>query len=260
MYPEPLIEALLARYRQSGRDNPLILKKTAKETVSVLSVTQDGEACTVVIKEARFASLFSRLRNTLFRSRARRNWIGARALRVRGVPTPDALALLECREGLLPGRTILITRYVDGSQELNDYVLQRYNRVLSEEETRHKKRFIAELAGVIRDMHEKGIYHADLKSNNILVGEEADSWRLHVVDLDRLRCGRRLSFAERANNLAQINASVAACITPADRMLFFRHYAQGTPLAKEGKRYFRRIMDIGRKKNTRPYGLMFKQS
>jgi tRNA A-37 threonylcarbamoyl transferase component Bud32 len=181
-------------------------------------------------------------------------------LRVRGVATPDALALLECRGGLLLGRTILITRYVDRSQELNDYVLLRYNRALSEEETRHKKRFIAALARVIRDMHNKGIYHADLKSNNILVCEEADSWRLYVVDLDRLRCDRRLSFEERAVNLAQMNASVAACITPADRILFFRHYAQGTPLAKEGKRYFRRIMDIGRKKNTGPYGLVFKQS
>jgi tRNA A-37 threonylcarbamoyl transferase component Bud32 len=260
MYPEPLIAALLDRYQQTGRDNPLILKKTAKETVSVISLTQDGKACTVVIKEARFASLFSRLRNTLFSSRARRNWIGARALRVRGVATPDALALLECRGGLLLGRTILITRYVDRSQELNDYVLLRYNRALSEEETRHKKRFIAALARVIRDMHNKGIYHADLKSNNILVCEEADSWRLYVVDLDRLRCDRRLSFEERAVNLAQMNASVAACITPADRILFFRHYAQGTPLAKEGKRYFRRIMDIGRKKNTGPYGLVFKQS
>jgi tRNA A-37 threonylcarbamoyl transferase component Bud32 len=260
MCPEPLIEALLDCYQHPGRDNPLILKKTAKETVSVLSVTQDGETCTAVIKEARFASLFSRLRNTLCRSRARRNWIGARALRVRGVPTPDALALLEHRGGLLLSRTILITRYVDRSQELNDYVLQRYNRVLSEEETRHKRRFIAALAGFIRDMHDKGIYHADLKSNNILVGEAVDSWRLQVVDLDRLRCDRRLSFEERANNLAQMNASVASCITPADRMLFFRYYAQGTPLAKEGKRYFRRIMDIGMRKNTRPYGLEFKQS
>jgi tRNA A-37 threonylcarbamoyl transferase component Bud32 len=260
MYPQPLIEALLDRHQHPGRDNPIILKKTAKETVSVLSVTQEGEACTVVIKEARFASLFSRLRNTLFRSRARRNWIGARALRVRGVSTPDALAMLECRGGLLLGRTILITRYVDRSQELNDYVLLRYNRPLSEEETRHKKRFITALAGIIRDMHNKGIYHADLKSNNILVCEEADAWRLYIVDLDRLRCDRRLSFEERANNLAQMNASVAACMTPADRILFFRQYAQGTPLAKEGKRYFRRIMDIARKKNTRPYGLVFKQS
>jgi tRNA A-37 threonylcarbamoyl transferase component Bud32 len=257
---EPLIEALLDRYQHPGKENLRIVKQTAKETVSVLSVTRDGESCTAVIKEARFASLFSRLRNTLFRSRARRNWIGARALRVRGVSTPDALALIECRRGLLLGGTILITRYLDRSQELNDYVLLRYNRVLSEEETRHKKRFIAALAGFIRNLHDKGIYHADLKSNNILVGEEADSWRLYVVDLDRLRCGRRLSFEERANNLAQINASVADCITPADRMLFFRHYAQGTPLAKEGKRYFRRIMDIGRRKNTRPYGLVFKQS
>ncbi len=259
-YPEPLIEALLHRYQQSGRDNRITLKQTEKETVSVLSMEQNGKSCAAVIKEARFASVLSRLRNTLFASRARRHWIGSRALRVRGIPTPDALALLEYRRGMLLRRTILITRYVDRSHELNDYVLLRYNHSLSDAEKEHKIRFIATLAGVIRDMHDKGVYHADLKSNNILVCEEADAWRLQVVDLDRLRCGRRLSFEERANNLAQINASVADCITPADRILFFHRYSQGTTCAKEGKRYFRRIVEIGRKKNTGPYGLVFKQS
>jgi tRNA A-37 threonylcarbamoyl transferase component Bud32 len=257
-YPEPLIDALLNRYHQPPQDNPLILKKTAKETVSVLRAEPGGGAYKVVIKEAIFASLFSRLRNTLFRSRARRSWVGARALRVRGISTPDALALLEYREGMVLCRTILITRYVDRSQELNDYVLMRYNHTLSAEESRHKKRFIAALAGLIREMHARGIYHADLKSNNILVVEEGDAWNLHVVDLDRIRCGARLSFEERANNLAQINASVAACITPADRILFFRQYAHGTPIAGEGKRYFSRIMAIGQTKNTGPYGLVFK--
>jgi len=260
IYPEPLIEALLDRFQHPGRDNPIILKKTAKETVSVRSVTQDGDVCTVVIKEARFASLFSRLRNSLFPSRARRNWIGARALRVRGISTPEAIALIEYRIGLLLHRTLLLTRYVDQSHELNDYVLMRYNRVLSEDAARHKKRFIAALAGLIRELHEKRIYHADLKSNNILVRETGDGWSLYLVDLDRIRCGRRLSFEERANNLAQINASVAACISPADRSLFFKRYAQGTPLAKERKRYYKKIVAIGRRKNTRPYGLIFPQS
>jgi tRNA A-37 threonylcarbamoyl transferase component Bud32 len=260
VYPQALIDELLNRYRQQfPGGHPRILKKTPKETVSVLRLTHGGEEYRVVAKESRFASLFSRLRNSLFRSRARRNWIGARALHVRGISTPEAIALIECRSGQLLQRTLLLTRYVDQFHELNDYLLMRYNRRLTEEEARHKRRFLAALAGFIRDMHDRGIYHADLKSNNILVREAGDGWNLYVVDLDRIRCGGRLSFRERANNLAQMNASVAACMTPSDRVLFFKRYAQGTPLTKERKRYFREIMAIGRRKNTRPYGLVFKE-
>lgn len=258
-YPEALIDTLLENYHTVSRDHLMILKKTPKETVSLLSATYDGEAYRVVIKESLFNTFFARLRNSIFRSRARRNWIGTKALRVRGISTPDALALLEYRAGVLMRRTLLLTRYVEQSHELNEYVLMRYNRTLSEAELRRKKRFIAALAGLIRDMHQKGIYHADLKSNNILVREEGDAWKLSVIDLDRIGFRSSLSFNERANNLAQMNASVAACITPVDRMLFFKHYAQGSDLAKQGKKYFKQIMKIGRKKNTRPYGLIFKQ-
>jgi len=144
-----------------------------------------------------------------------------------GIPTPDALALVEYRSGLLSKRSLLFTRYVDGARELNEYVLSRYGGALSPATRQQKKRFIQALAELIRDMHAKGIYHADMKSNNILVREDGDAWKLFIIDLDRVRIRKSLSFTQRANNLAQINASVAACITPADRILFFRHYAKG---------------------------------
>lgn len=259
LYPEDLIETLLKRHQQASQDDRVILKKTSKETVSVVSATGSGMEYRVVIKESHFTTFLSRLRNTIVRSRARRNWIGAQALHVRGIATPDAMALVEYRSGVLLRRTLLLTGYVVGSHELNEYVLMRYNPAASAEAVRHKRRFIAALAGLISDMHEKDIYHADLKSNNILVREEGDGWNLYLVDLDRIRCGPPLSFRERANNLAQINASVASCITTADRVFFFRQYAHGTPLIKSAKRYFRQIMAISRKKNTIPYGLIFKQ-
>jgi len=156
-------------------------------------------------------------------------------------------------------RSLLFTLYVEGARELNAYVLSRYGGALSSATRQEKKRFIQTLAELIRDMHARGIYHADMKSNNILVREDGDAWKLFIIDLDRVRFRKSLSFKQRANNLAQINASVAACITPADRILFFRHYTKGRLPALEAKQYFRQIMTIGRKKNTRPYGLEFKE-
>ncbi len=257
--PAGLLDTLLKAHAYPSRDTTATLKRTAKETISLLTATHDGIDYKVVVRESFCATFLARLRYTLFPSRARQNWIGARALRVRGIPTPDALALVEYRSGLLSKRSLLFTRYIEGACELNEYVLSRYGGALSPATRKQKKRFIQTLAELIRDMHAKGIYHADMKSNNILVREDGDAWKLFIIDLDRVRLRKSLSFTQRANNLAQINASVAACITPADRISFFRHYAKGRSPAPGAKKYFRRIMDIGRKKNTRPYGLVFEE-
>ena len=110
----------------------------------------------------------------------------------------------------------------------------------------------------MKKLHDSGIYHADLKSDNILVSlDDNSNVDFYFVDLDRVYFKDRLSFEQMANNLAQINASISDCITPADRLKFFRIYAKGTSRMINRKRYFKRIMEIGRTKNTHPYGVTF---
>ncbi len=104
----------------------------------------------------------------------------------------------------------MITQWLEGARELNDYVTHLDQKSVS---AAVKHAFITSLAETVRDLHEKGVYHADLKSTNILVQEQADSaWRFSFIDLDRVACKDSLSFYERANNLAQINASVARLV------------------------------------------------
>jgi tRNA A-37 threonylcarbamoyl transferase component Bud32 len=110
-------------------------------------------------------------------------------------------------------------------------------------------------------MHGRGIYHADLKSNNILVADRGpDQWSFWFVDLDRVRFQKSLSFSQRANNLAQINASVAEVMSLRDRLKFFRFYAKGTEFFSARKKYYKRILAIGRTKNTEPYGIRFSRT
>ena len=63
---------------------------------------------------------------------------------------------------------------------------------------------------------------------------------------------------ERANNLAQINASIASFMTAKDRLKFFRFYAKGTQLFRKRKKYYQEILKISRKKNTEPFGVVFR--
>jgi len=256
-YSGNMLDDVLSNYgNPSASERITVLKETPKEVVSFTTVNWGGEKRKVLIKEARFLRLFTRLRYCFFRTRAMRSWIAARGLKVRGVTTPEAIACIEKRSFGLPSQTMLLMDFVDHVYELNDYVLKRFGKTLSPQEVHMKNRFIKKCALRLRAIHEKGIYHADLKSNNILVKElPADTWEFYFIDLDSVFFRRTLSFKERSNNLAQINASIADCITLSDRLYFFKTYARGTLLLKESKRYFQRIMHIGSTKNTQPYGV-----
>ena len=153
---------------------------------------------------------------------------------------------------------MLFTEFIDHALELNEFVRKEFSGVLSPKAADKKNKFIEECAHTLRKLHEKSIYHADLKSNNILVGEEnGGGWTFYFVDLDRVYFKHQLSFNEKANNLAQINASIDDCISPSDRLRFFKTYARGTPAIMLRKKYYKKIMEISRKKITEPYGVNF---
>ena len=261
VYPEAAIREIITTYDAGvSMSRATVLKKTHKETVSSLPVTDPDvfSSRQLLLKEARVQGLPNRLIQTLTRSRAKRAWIAARGLQVRGINTPAALGLIEMKQWALITRSILISEFIENAYELNGFVLKYFKDINTGHAVCSKESFIVKLAKILKKLHESGIYHADLKSNNILVNlDDKNEVHFYFVDLDRVYFKNKLSFEQMANNLAQINASISDCITPADRLKFFRIYAEGTSRMKNRKRYFKRILEIGRKKNTRPYGVTF---
>ncbi|MCX8043947.1 MAG: lipopolysaccharide kinase InaA family protein [Desulfobacterota bacterium] len=232
--------------REHWREEARVVKQASKSRLTLHEVSGGDPVC---VKGYRSAGLQYGLKQLVCPTRARKSWRAAHGLLVRGFDTPQPLALVEKRIGPYVRETYFITRWISAAQELNEYVL-------AEGFGDHKAAFIASLATTIRRLHEQGIYHADLKSNNILVVPDREhGWRFYFVDLDRVSFDRRLSFRKRARTLAQINASVAASITVRDRLQFFRIYAKETALWPQRKKYYRRILAITRRKNTAPYGL-----
>lgn len=258
-YAEELLSEIMNTFHAAPMTGGLtILKETPKEKVAVITTTHKGTATRVIVKESLFPRWGRKVRYTFSRSRARKYWIAARGLKVRGIDTPDSLALIEQKRYGFPFRNFLVIEFIDHGYELNEYIVKNFKKVLSRDEVSKKRHFIRECARRVRSLHEQGVYHADLKSNNILVKEkDSGGWYFYFIDLDRVVFKRTLSLSERINNLAQINASVADCITPSDRLRFFKRYAQGTSAMEQREKYYQRILDISRTKVTHPYGVVF---
>ena len=234
---------LIARHL-SENDDPAIIKKTSKSMLT----THASSGQTLCVKGYRFRGPVYALLNLFRTSRALKSWIAANGLIVRGLLTPQPLAIIEKRFGPIVRENFYICRWLD-APELNTYIT---GRQWSEPD---KKQFIRSLAHTIARLHAQGIYHGDLKSNNILVRAHAASWDFFFIDLDRVSFSRPLTFERRANNLAQINASVADVMTLRDRLRFFRMYSRTAACYTERKRYFERILAISRTKGTKAYGL-----
>jgi tRNA A-37 threonylcarbamoyl transferase component Bud32 len=98
-----------------------------------------------------------------------------------------------------------------------------------------KKELVRDFAMAIRQLHHKGVFHCDLKANNVMIKDIPDNerrylshqWEFYFIDLDRVRFRRRLPWRERIKNLAQLNAAMPAVMTRSDRLRFFRHYTYG---------------------------------
>jgi serine/threonine protein kinase len=150
-----------------------------------------------------------------------------------------------------------ICKYVRHACPLNSYILKTFSKRTPASEKK-KKTFVSKLAQYIRHIHSSGVYHADLKSSNILVAENGnDGWLFYLVDLDRVFFKKKLSLKKKVNNLAQINASVADCIRVSDRIYFFNEYAKKSSFIRQKKKIYRQIIKIGKKKTTHYYGLDF---
>ena len=151
---------------------------------------------------------------------ARRVWYNGFGLETRGIPTPRLLA---CRGDRVAGR------WIEGAQPLWDGLKARGA----------SRDLLWRLARLVRRMHVRGVWHRDLKANNILLrGDE-----LWVVDLDRVDFRREVPRAGRIRNLAQLNAAVGAPVTRADRLRFFFAYAGRDRAIRVGwKAWIREIM------------------
>jgi 3-deoxy-D-manno-octulosonic acid kinase len=122
----------------------------------------------------------------------------------RGLPVPRVLGILWERRGpwvsgalateLLPGPDLLAwLRAHDGGE-------------CSSERTR----MLQSVGGLVRDMHQRGVWHADLQVKNIVIADGLP----HLIDLDRAVVGRVPGRVQCCRNLLRFRRSLQKNAVP----------------------------------------------
>jgi tRNA A-37 threonylcarbamoyl transferase component Bud32 len=210
---------------RKGTDVDALLKELDKAPREKIRATEEESL------ERVGRSLFVKTTTTL---RARKIWVNAHGLTLRGIDTPK----LHVWKG----------RWVAGewieSVDLHDYIQTRYGAL----SRRERSDFLFRLARIVRRMHDYGAYHGDLKAGNVLVGQG----RIALVDLDRVRFLSEVPERKRLFNLAQLNAAVLPPLSKSDRLRFLDCYIGRCAGLRERRRdWVRDVMAASRERKHR---------
>jgi len=139
-------------------------------------------------------------------SQALASWRGGFGLEVRGIGVARVVAWLGPYVWMEDAGATL-TDWIDGA-----------TREPTEQELLE---LATSMASLLARLHQAGIYHPDLKANNVCwqPGEEA-----RLIDYGHVRFGRRVSERRRIKNLAQLNAALPDRIPNATRELALERY------------------------------------
>ncbi len=144
---------------------------------------------------------------------ARRAWLGGHGLEARGFATGRALAWV--------GRWLVME---DGGVTLDVWV----RRDFAQADAPQRAELAARLGSLLAALHRRGVYHADLKANNIVW---SPGHAPLLLDYARVDFRPRVSRRRRVKNLAQLNAALPDQVSGALREAALARY-----LAESGYR------------------------
>lgn len=129
----------------------------------------------------------------LKRTRAYRELSLLKKMRKQGLPVPDPVALMVEKNGFTYRASIIIG-LIKNTQDLFHILRQRS---LSDDEWRA-------VGSLIRQFHDKGVYHSDLNIHNILLDDQGQFW---LIDFDKGRFMPSRS-TKLKTNLARLQRSL----------------------------------------------------
>jgi len=197
LLPDP-DEVLMRGHGLSGRGN----------NCSSALVSLDKKS--YVLKVYYYRGWYYGLRHLFRKSRARRNWVAANAMRARGVETPRPLLSLDERVWGVLKRCYILFEYLPETRTLSaewqslDFCA--------------REKFMTKLGMDLGKMHRSGCIHGDTNWDNILVESDGSDPTFHWVDLDCSRIMRRLHPRRALKDIGHVLRDLER-LCPGDQML-----------------------------------------
>jgi tRNA A-37 threonylcarbamoyl transferase component Bud32 len=224
-FPVELADRILDSKDVTTLPGMQILKNSASSTVLKFHSESDG---TFLIKRFNVKKRTHLLRN-LFRSSAvKRSWKFGHTLQNRMLPTPLPLMMFEGKSFGLSSEGYLVTEFLKHHGDLKQYLVGLAQNPSSF--GREKIKLIEILARILRQMHDRGLSHRDLKASNILVLREGDSVQIRLIDLVGVREHVLVPVRRRQRDLARLNSSFLTenLVTNSDRRRFLKVYLRAS--------------------------------
>lgn len=204
--------------------------RTPCKTFSMESIKDES----FVVKEYWHGGLFGRVLRDLF-------WNGSRPLRElsiceaakkSGIKTTEIVAIVKNKIMGPFFRYQLVSKEITNAIDLIVLLSHPEDNQLFAQ----KRQIINKLAKAVKEMHDAGIYHADLHLKNILVQlSENGSVDVYIIDLDKSEQYEEVDFRIRMKNIMRLDRSLEKLkrnvsgikdilITDTDKMRFLREY------------------------------------
>ncbi|MBZ0110360.1 MAG: hypothetical protein K8F52_17050 [Candidatus Scalindua rubra] len=165
-----------------------------------------------------------------------------------GIKTTEIIAIIKCKVFGPLYKFRLITREITESIDLVELLLHSGENQLFDQ----KKQIINELAKAVNDMHNVGIYHADLHLKNILVkSDPGGGVQVYIIDLDKSKQYEKISFQRRMKNIMRLDRSVVKMrrknrelfsktfpVSKTDRIRFLKKYIELDSESVKPLRYY----------------------
>lgn len=238
-----MLAALINKHTLSLEQFDTMIKTSPKTGITRIPVSHESIK-SVYIKEYRYLSALKRCLYAFRSSPARRAWLAAHGLMALHFLTPKPFALFEEKRFARIKKSFVIMEDVSHCLTCNTYVSENFSDPYDKAILGKKKGFISRLALSFRHLHESGVYHGDLKANNIMVKESQDTWDFFYLDLDRVSFHTEIPVKKKVKNLSQLNASIPHCITYTDRLRFYQVYSGIKDFTMTDKHILRAIVRL----------------
>ena len=164
-------------------------------------------------------------------SRAKKAWQNGKELLLRGFNSPKVFIFGEQSFMFLPVRSFLVMEFLKDSLGLHTILIDFFRTPLTSEKIKLKRSLLRSTGRFIGTLHSKGIFHGDLRLDNIIVsGWETGEHRFYLIDNERNKYfSKKIKSTLREKNLVQINMVILSQITFTDRLRFFKSYLNENP-------------------------------
>ncbi len=203
-----------------------------QKRVKVYRIIWNGDP--LFIKRYNPYSIWNALEAIFFGSKAILSWKGAHLLSSRGIKTAEPVAAINYQSFGIPSKCFYITKEIRTSEISVEYYEKRF--IKGNGSVKEKRLFIRTLALLFKNLHQKGIYHNDLKDYNILVRDEDGKPTFFLLDLEGVQSFTQTPRRCLIENLMQINRTIGRIMSNSDRVAFIRKYCNNVGwkvLAKE---------------------------